>query len=152
MLDDTPREVNRRSFFKTLGLGAAGAMAMTGNAAADAAADFVQAGVKRASEPSALKITDLRTAVVVGAPMTCPLIRVDTNQGLVGWGEVRDGSSETYALFLKSRLLDENPYNVDKIFRKIRQFGGHARQAGGVCGIEMAMMDLAAIVALIHWL
>jgi Mandelate racemase / muconate lactonizing enzyme, N-terminal domain len=143
MLDDTPREVNRRSFFKTLGLGAAGAMAMTGNAAADAAADFVQAGVKRASEPSALKITDLRTAVVVGAPMTCPLIRVDTNQGLVGWGEVRDGSSETYALFLKSRILGENPYNVDKIFRKIRQFGGHARQAGGVCGIEMAMMDLA---------
>jgi L-alanine-DL-glutamate epimerase-like enolase superfamily enzyme len=143
MLDDTPREVNRRSFFKTLGLGAAGAMALTGNAAADAAADFVQAGVKRASEPSALKITDLRTAVVAGAPMTCPLIRVDTNQGLVGWGEVRDGSSETYALFLKSRILGENPCNVDKIFRKIKQFGGHARQAGGVCGIEMAMMDLA---------
>ena len=143
MLDDTPREVNRRSFFKTLSLGAAGAMALTGDAAADAAADFVQSGVKRASEPSALKITDLRTAVVVGAPMTCPLIRIDTNQGLVGWGEVRDGSSETYALFLKSRVLGENPCNVDKIFRKIKQFGGHARQAGGVCGIEMAMMDLA---------
>ena len=68
MLDEAPREVNRRSFFKTLGLGAAGAMALTGPAAADAAADFVQAGVKRASEPSALKITDLRTAVIVGAP------------------------------------------------------------------------------------
>ena len=143
MLADTPREVNRRSFFKTLSLGAAGAMALTGDAAANAAADFVQANVKRASEPSALKITDLRVAVVTGAPMTCPLIRVDTNQGLVGWGEVRDGASETYALFLKSRLLGENPCNVDKIFRKIKQFGGHARQAGGVCGIEMAMMDLA---------
>ena len=143
MLVDTPREVNRRSFFKTLSLGAAGAMALTGEAAADAAADFVQAGVKRASEPSALRITDLRTAVVAAAPMTCPLIRIDTNQGLVGWGEVRDGSSETYALFLKSRILGENPCNVDKIFRKIKQFGGHARQAGGVCGIEMAMMDLA---------
>jgi L-alanine-DL-glutamate epimerase-like enolase superfamily enzyme len=143
MLDDTPRAVGRRSFFKTLGLGAAGTMALTGEAAADAAANFVQAGVKRASEPSALKITDLRTATVVGAPMTCPLIRIDTNQGLVGWGEVRDGSSDTYALFLKSRILGENPCNVDKIFRKIKQFGGHARQAGGVCGIEMAMMDLA---------
>jgi L-alanine-DL-glutamate epimerase-like enolase superfamily enzyme len=143
MLDHTPREVDRRSFFKTLGLGAAGAMALTGEAAADAAAGFVQAGVKRASEPSALKITDLRTAVIAGAPMTCPVIRVDTNQGLVGWGEVRDGSSETYALFLKSRILGENPCNVDRIFRKIKQFGGHARQAGGVCGIEMAMMDLA---------
>jgi L-alanine-DL-glutamate epimerase-like enolase superfamily enzyme len=82
-------------------------------------------------------------AVVVGAPMTCPLIRIDTNQGLVGWGEVRDGANETYALMLKSRILGENPCNVDKIFRKIKQFGGPARQAGGVCGIEMAMMDLA---------
>ena len=143
MLDGPTPHVDRRSFFKTLGLGAAGAMALTGDAAAEAAANLVQANVKRASEPSALKVTDLRVAVVVGAPMTCPLIRIDTNQGLVGWGEVRDGSSETYALFLKSRVLGENPCNVDKIFRKIKQFGYHARQAGGVCGIEMAMMDLA---------
>ena len=143
MFDVPTPQVDRRSFFKTLGLGAAGAMALTGDAAAEAAANLVQANVKRASEPSALKVTDLRVAVVVGAPMTCPLIRIDTNQGLVGWGEVRDGSSETYALFLKSRVLGENPCNVDKIFRKIKQFGYHARQAGGVCGIEMAMMDLA---------
>ena len=75
--------------------------------------------------------------------MTVPLIRIDTNQGISGYGEVRDGSSETYALFLKSRILGENPCNVDKIFRKIKQFGAPARQAGGVCGIEMACMDLA---------
>jgi L-alanine-DL-glutamate epimerase-like enolase superfamily enzyme len=143
LLSDIPRAIHRRSFFKTLGLSAGGAMALAGDAAADAAANLVQANVKRASEPSALKITDLRFAVVVGAPMTCPIIRVDTNQGLVGWGEVRDGSSETYALLLKSRILGENPCNVDKVFRKIKQFGAPARQAGGVCGIEMAMMDLA---------
>lgn len=143
MLDEVPPPVDRRSFFKTLGLGAAGALALKGEAAAEAAADFVQSNVKRASEPSALKITDLRVAVVAGAPMTCPLIRVDTNQGLVGWGEVRDGASEIYALMLKSRVLGENPCHVDRVFRKIKQFGHHARQAGGVCGIEMAMMDLA---------
>jgi L-alanine-DL-glutamate epimerase-like enolase superfamily enzyme len=44
---------------------------------------------------------------------------------------------------LKSRLLGENPCNVDKLFRKIRQFGHHGRQGGGVCGVEMALMDLA---------
>jgi L-alanine-DL-glutamate epimerase-like enolase superfamily enzyme len=143
MLAEAPPAVDRRSFFKTLGLGTAGALALTGHAAADAAAGFVQSNVKRASEPSALKITDLRVAVVVGAPMVCPLIRIDTNQGLVGWGEVRDGASEMYALSLKSRILGENPCNVDRIFRKIKQFGSQARQAGGVCGIEMAMMDLA---------
>ena len=75
--------------------------------------------------------------------MTCPIIRIDTNQGIYGLGEVRDGASKNYALMLKSRLLGENPCNVDKIFRKIKQFGGHARQGGGVCGVEMALWDLA---------
>jgi len=98
LLHDTPSTVDRRSFFKTLGVSAAGALAMTGPASADASANVIQSNVKRASEPSALKITDMRIAVVVNAPMTCPLIRIDTNQGLVGWGEVRDGASETYAL------------------------------------------------------
>jgi L-alanine-DL-glutamate epimerase-like enolase superfamily enzyme len=142
-LDDAPASVDRRSFFKTLGMTAGSAMALSGLAEAEANAALVQSNVKRASEPSALKITDLRVAVVEKAPMTCPLIRIDTNQGLTGYGEVRDGASETYALFLKSRILGENPCNVEKVFKKIKQFGGHARQAGGVCGIEMALMDLA---------
>ena len=82
----------------------------------------------------------MRIAVIARAPMTCPVIWIDTNQGIYGLGEVRDGASKTYALFLKSRLLGENPCNVDQIFRKIEQFGGHSRQAGGVCGIEMAIV------------
>src|SRR5262252_8837632 len=91
-----------------------------------------------------LKITDLRTAVVTRATMTCPLIRIDTNQeGLYGLGEVRDGASKTYALMLKSRLVGEDPRDVDRLFRKIKQFGHHARQGGGVCAVEMALMDLA---------
>src|SRR5947208_675238 len=95
------------------------------------------------SRPSDLKITDLRIATVARAPMTCPLIRIDTNQGIYGLGEVRDGASKMYALMLKSRLLNENPCNIDKIFRKVKQFGSHARQGGGVCAIEMALWDLA---------
>jgi L-alanine-DL-glutamate epimerase-like enolase superfamily enzyme len=99
--------------------------------------------VKQASRPSDLRITDMRIANLVGLPMDVCLIRIDTNQGISGYGEVRDWASKTYALMLKSRILGENPCNVDKIFRKIKQFGHHARQAGGVCGIEMALMDLA---------
>jgi L-alanine-DL-glutamate epimerase-like enolase superfamily enzyme len=93
-----------------------------------------------------LKITDLRVAVVKGAPMTCPILRIDTDAGISGLGEVRDGASPTYALMLKSRLLGENPLDVDRLFRKIKQFGGHARQAGGVCGVEMALWDIAGKV------
>jgi L-alanine-DL-glutamate epimerase-like enolase superfamily enzyme len=93
--------------------------------------------------PNELRITDLRVAVVGRAPMTCPLIRIDTNQGIYGLGEVRDGASERYALMLKSRLLGEDPRNVDRLFRKIKQFGHHGRQGGGVCAVEMALWDIA---------
>ena len=95
------------------------------------------------SHPSELKITDLRVVNLKGLPMRLSLIRLDTNQGISGFGEVRDGATKTYALMLKRLVVGENPCNVDKIFRKIKQFGHHARQAGGVCGVEMALMDLA---------
>ena len=91
------------------------------------------------SSPSDLRITDMR----IGMLQRRPLIKLYTNQGLVGLGEVRDGGSKTYALMLKSRLLGENPCNVDKIFRRIKQFGHHARQGGGVSGVELALWDLA---------
>lgn len=99
--------------------------------------------VRTDSRPSQLKITDLKVANLVGVPFRSSIIRLETNQGLVGYGEVRDQASATYALMLKSRIVGENPCNLDKIFRKIKQFGFHARQGGGVCGIEMALMDLA---------
>lgn len=99
------------------------------------------------SSPSTLKITDLRVATIVKpGPSPCPVIRIDTNQDVYGLGEVRDGASPTYALFLKSRIVGENPLQVDKIFRKIKQFGGPARQGGGVCAIEMALWDVAGKV------
>ena len=95
-----------------------------------------------ASEPSALRITDLRVVPMLGA-MRSHVIRLDTNQGIHGYGEIRDGASPNYALMLKSRVLDENPCHVDKIFRKLKQFGAHGRQAGGVVALEIACWDLA---------
>lgn len=94
--------------------------------------------------PREIRITDMRFADIDGAPKRCTLIKIYTNvEGLVGYGEVRDASSKTYALMLKSRILGENPCDVDRIFRKIKQFGGPSRQAGGVCGVEIALWDLA---------
>lgn len=92
---------------------------------------------------SDLRITDVRVAELSGVPMRHTIIRIDTNQGVTGWGEARDQSSVNYVLMLKSRLLGENPCNVEKVFRKIRQFGGPGRQGGGVSGVEMALLDLA---------
>jgi L-alanine-DL-glutamate epimerase-like enolase superfamily enzyme len=126
----------RRSFLKrAAGVGA-------GLWAGEALEAYPQ-NVNTNSKPSELKITDLRVATVARAPMTCPLIRIDTNQGIYGLGEVRDGASKNYALMLKSRLLGQNPCNIDRLFRRVKQFGNHSRQAGGVCAVEMALWDLA---------
>ena len=54
-------------------------------------------------DPSTLKITDMRFAEIDGAPKRCTLVKLYTNQGIVGYGEVRDASSATYAAMLKSR-------------------------------------------------
>ena len=105
--------------------------------------DRIESNLNPHSRPSQLRITDMRIANIVGAPFRSTIIRIDTNQGLSGYGEVRDGASASYALLLKSRILGENPCNVDRIFRRIKQFGHHARQAGGVAAVEMALMDLA---------
>jgi len=98
-------------------------------------------GVSRASSPSDLKITDMRYCVTSVLGRTA-IIRIDTNQGIYGLGEVRDGADVRYALMLKSRILGMNPCNVEMIFKKIKQFGGQARQAGGVCAVEIALWDL----------
>jgi len=127
----------RRSFLK----GVAGAMGLS--LWADNTLEALPQNVNTNSKPSELKITDMRVLVIARAPMTCPIIRLDTNQGIYGLGEVRDGASRNYALMLKSRILGENPCNVDRVFRKIKQFGGQSRQGGGVSGVEMALWDLA---------
>jgi len=85
----------------------------------------------------------MRFIVVMNGHTRCPIIRIDTNQGIYGLGEVRDGASWRYAMFLKSRILGMNPCSVEMIFKRIKQFGFHGRQGGGVCGVEMALWDLA---------
>lgn len=97
--------------------------------------------VQRASSPSDLKITDMRTAKTAVMGGTA-IVRIDTNQGIYGLGEVRDAADSRYALMLKSRILGENPCNVEKVFKIIKQFGYHGRQGGGVSAVEMAMWDL----------
>jgi L-alanine-DL-glutamate epimerase-like enolase superfamily enzyme len=137
MKDSIARLTGRRSFL-CASAGVLGAAFW-----ADETLEAVPQNSRTDSRPSDLKITDLRVATIARAPFTVPIIKIDTNQGISGFGEVRDGASKTYALMLKSRILGENPCNIDKIFRKIKQFGFHARQGGGVSGIEMALWDLA---------
>ncbi len=127
--------------------------------------------VNRSSSPSDLKITDMRIAVLRGPggkgarvgwadaageplPPATPgagaasggtiIVRIDTNQGISGYGQtIGDGPQPNYVLMHKARLLGENPCNVDKIFRKIKMHGGYNRQGSGVNAIDNALWDLA---------
>ena len=101
------------------------------------------AHVNTHSRPSELRITDMKIADITGAPMHCILLKIETNQGITGYGEVRDWAYKDYALMLKSRLIGENPCEIDKLFRKIKPLGTMSRGAGGVCAVELALWDIA---------
>ena len=135
------RLLNRRTFCKTAA--GTGAFIAANSLVTNSDLEAISGTVNTNSRPSDLRIIDMRVAEVKDVPFRSPLIKLYTNQGLVGLGEVRDGASKKYALMLKSRLLGQNPCNVDQLFRRIKQFGGHARQGGGVCAVEMALWDLA---------
>jgi L-alanine-DL-glutamate epimerase-like enolase superfamily enzyme len=141
-MNDKTTTGDRRGFLKKVSLGGLSLAALTAAPIEDVLAHSTQK-VNRYSAPADLKITDVRIAEITGVVFRTPIVRIYTNQGIVGHGDVRDGAAKEYALFLKSRLLGENPCNVERLFKKIRQFGHHARQGGGVSGIEMALWDLA---------
>ena len=132
MKESVRKLTGRRSFFKV-------AAASLGAAFwADETLEAALQNTNTASKPSELKITDVRMA-----PLGSGLIRLDTNQGIYGIGENRDGAARYQVLELKRLVIGENPCSVDKIFRKIKQFGYHERQGGGVSGMEVALWDLA---------
>ena len=139
-INDPKTKDNRRDFLKKTAIGGISLAGMMGLSITDTLAETTS-NVKRSSNPSDLKITDMRYCLtdVMGGTA---IIKIYTNQGIHGLGEVRDAADVRYALMLKSRILGMNPCNVEMIFKSIKQFGGPARQAGGVCAVELALWDL----------
>src|SRR4051812_7320213 len=78
----------RRKFIKKVALGGITLAGMINLSIEDTVAQTTSK-VPRYSKPSDLKITDMRYCVVANGR---PIIRIDTNQGIYGLGEVRDGA------------------------------------------------------------
>lgn len=100
-----------------------------------------------ASRPSELKITDIRGATVASI-YDWPIIKIYTNQGIIGLGEVRDAGWISQALMMKSYLIGRNPLDIEAILRSISHlkgnpFEGNGRYAGGYSAIDIALMDIA---------
>ncbi|MEQ9442650.1 MAG: mandelate racemase/muconate lactonizing enzyme family protein [Cyclobacteriaceae bacterium] len=140
--EQSSSESGRRDFLQKASLGGLSLGAFM-NSPIEETLEYSTQKVNRYSAPTDLKITDMRIAEISGVVFRTPIVRIYTNQGIVGHGDVRDGAAKEYALFLKSRLMGENPCNVERLFKIIKQFGHHGRQGGGVSGVEMALWDLA---------
>lgn len=130
---------SRRDFIQKAALGGLGMGFLLTSEDVGAQIEYATQKVSRRSNPSGLKITDLRIANTHDGP----ILKIYTNQDIYGLGEVRDLADPRYALMLKSRILGLNPCNVEQIFKSVKQFGGHGRQGGGVSAVETALWDLA---------
>jgi len=94
------------------------------------------------SRPTDLKITDIRGATLA-AIYDFPIIKIYTNQGIVGLGEVRDAGWIAQALMMKPYLIGKDPLDIETILRSIRHLTGPDRYAGGYSAVDIALMDIA---------
>ncbi|MCW5982245.1 MAG: mandelate racemase/muconate lactonizing enzyme family protein [Bryobacteraceae bacterium] len=101
--------------------------------------------VNKNSAPSDLKITDMR-ACTVAANYDYPIIRIDTNQGVYGLGEVFAAGVRGSALMLKAHLVGKNPLEIHSILRRIRNSAGQYFWNSGYGAIDLALHDIAGKV------
>jgi L-alanine-DL-glutamate epimerase-like enolase superfamily enzyme len=97
-----------------------------------------------------VKIVDLKAMTIRMNGWLYPIVKIETDNGMYGLGEARDGADKRLLLDLKELIVGEDPTNVERLFQKIRARGGRGsmgRQGGGVSGVEMALWDIAGKAA-----
>jgi len=102
--------------------------------------------INKLSAPSDLKITDMRV-VTVASNFDYTIVRLDTNQGVYGLGEIRDGAPKETVLNFKSQIVGRNPLDITGILQSIRGGAGHGRGGGaGYSGIDICLHDIVGKV------
>jgi galactonate dehydratase len=95
---------------------------------------------------SSIKITGLRATWV----NPCVFVRIETNHGIVGWGDIKGVDPRVSKPLVESlfQLLDgENPTRIEYLWQKI--FRAHRNVRGGafllhtLAAIDMALWDIA---------
>src|SRR5262245_35039451 len=121
-----------------------------GAAAAAAGAAIVAASASYAAEvadrTSTIKIKSLK-ATVTGPKV---FVKIDTNHGLFGWGEITGSEPKVAAALAESlfELLDgENPTRIEhlwqKLYRAHRDIRGGPFMVHTIAAIDMALWDIA---------
>lgn len=92
-----------------------------------------------------MKITDVKCAVIASAPV----IRITTDEGITGWGQIETPKPylQPIVLQLKSWIVGQDPVNVERVMKRIRVRGGFKPWGSAVSAIEMALWDIAGKAA-----
>ena len=92
-----------------------------------------------------MKITDLRCAVIGRHP----IVRITTDEGLHGLGEVEFTKTylKPWVLHFREALIGEDPTDVERVMLKIRQRGSFKPYGAAVSAIEHALWDIAGKAA-----
>ena len=92
-----------------------------------------------------MRITDLKCAVIGSNP----IIRITTDQGIYGLGEVENSKDylKPHVLFYRELIIGEDPTDVSRVMSRIRRMGGFKPWGSAVSAIEMALWDIAGKAA-----
>ena len=92
-----------------------------------------------------MKITDLKCTVIGQNP----IVRVVTDQGIDGFGQVEPSKQylKPHILFYKNYIIGEDPTDVERVMMKIRRLGSFNPWGSAVSAIEMALWDIAGKAA-----
>jgi L-alanine-DL-glutamate epimerase-like enolase superfamily enzyme len=99
----------------------------------------------RVGKAAVVKITDVKCSVIG----TNPIVRLVTDEGISGYGEVEAYKPylKPHVLLLRDALLGQDPTDVERVMLRIRQRGAFKPWGSAVSAVEMALWDLAGKAA-----
>ena len=94
-----------------------------------------------------MKITDVRVTPPIG-PFEWTLVRVDTDEGVSGYGELPIFSrvARDDLLQVREALVGRRPHDIEPLLASLLGAFSHARNLGLVHGVEIALLDLVGKV------
>ncbi len=92
-----------------------------------------------------MQIIDLKVTVLGQNP----IVRIVTDEGIDGWGQVESYKPylKPHILFYKDLILGMDPTDVERVMLRIRRMGAFKPWGSAVSAIEMALWDIAGKAA-----
>ena len=135
---------SRRSFLRKLGISGAAAAGLMTNFGAGL--QRAVSGQTTSSAPSDLKITRVSAASCTRTQRKM-FVKIETNQGITGYGEGVDAVIGAYFLCLElgKQLTGKNPLDVNRLFDELRRTNRDNVFAGSQSGTTIAVLSAIEI-------